>query len=111
MVMVRCGAGGCDSLLRPTCVLQISRCAQICSATSAFMLASIKNPGCLGSQSAYMKRSFDSRVSMGIRFGLEIGIVKPLATPVLLSGARQGNFSVAVPILHLESQFKSSTPR
>ena len=32
-----------------------------------------------------MKRSFDSRVSMSIRIGLEIGTVKPLATPVLLS--------------------------
>ena len=32
-----------------------------------------------------MKRSFDSRVSMRIKIGLEMGLVKPLATPVLLS--------------------------
>ena len=31
------------------------------------------------------KRSFDSRVSMSIKIGLEMGVVKPLATPVLFS--------------------------
>ena len=33
----------------------------------------------------HMKRSFDSRVSMSIKIGLEMGVVKPLATSVLLS--------------------------
>ena len=33
----------------------------------------------------HMKRSFDSRVSMSIKIGLEMGVVRPLATPVLLS--------------------------
>ena len=32
-----------------------------------------------------MKRFFDSRVSRSIRIGLEMGVVKPLATPVLFS--------------------------
>ena len=33
----------------------------------------------------HMKRSFDSRVSMSIKIGLEMGVVRPLATSVLLS--------------------------
>ena len=33
----------------------------------------------------HMKRFFDSRVSRSIRIGLEMGVVKPLATPVLFS--------------------------
>ena len=32
-----------------------------------------------------MKRCFDSRVSMSIKIGLEMGVVRPLATSVLLS--------------------------
>ena len=32
-----------------------------------------------------MKRSFDSRVSRSINIGLEMGVVKPLATSVLVS--------------------------
>ena len=30
----------------------------------------------------HMKRSFDSRVSMSIKIGLEMGVVKPLTTSV-----------------------------
>ena len=33
----------------------------------------------------HTKRCFDSRVSMSIKIGLEMGVVKPLATSVLLS--------------------------
>ena len=33
----------------------------------------------------HMKRFFDSRVSRSIRIGLEMGVVKPLATSVLFS--------------------------
>ena len=32
-----------------------------------------------------MKRSFDRRVSRSIKIGLEMGVVKPLATSVLVS--------------------------
>ena len=33
----------------------------------------------------HMKRSFDRRVSRSITIGLEMGVVKPLATSVLVS--------------------------
>ena len=33
----------------------------------------------------HMKRCFDSRVSRSINIGLEMGVVKPLATSVLVS--------------------------
>ena len=47
-----------------------------------------------------MKRSFDSRVSMSIKIGLEMGSVKPLATSVLLSTATYLEKAAKVPRVH-----------
>ena len=46
------------------------------------------------------KRSFDSRVSMSIKIGLEMGLVKPLATSVLVSTATYLEKAAKVPRVH-----------
>ena len=48
----------------------------------------------------HMKRSFDSRVSMSIKIGLEMGVVKPLATPVLVSTYIYLEKAAKVPRVH-----------
>ena len=48
----------------------------------------------------HMKRSFDSRVSMSIKIGLEMGVVKPLATPVLVSTITYLEMADKVPRVH-----------
>ena len=47
-----------------------------------------------------MKRSFDSRVSMSINIGLEMGVVKPLATSVLFSTHNSHQKVAKVPRVH-----------
>ena len=48
----------------------------------------------------HMKRSFDSRVSLSIQNGLEIGVVKPLATSVLVSTITYLEMAAKVPRVH-----------
>ena len=47
-----------------------------------------------------MKRFFDSRVSRSINIGLEMGVVKPLATSVLVSTITYLETAAKVPRVH-----------
>ena len=48
----------------------------------------------------HMKRSFDDWVSRSIKIGLEMGVVKPLATSVLVSTATYLEKAAKVPRVH-----------
>ena len=48
----------------------------------------------------HMKRYFDSRVSRSINIGLEMGVVKPLATSVLVSTITYLETAAKVPRVH-----------
>ena len=50
------------------------------------------------------KRSFDSRVSMSIKIGLEMGLVKPLATSVLVSTTIYQQKAAKLPRVHRNLQ-------
>ena len=55
-----------------------------------------------------MKRSFDTRVSMSIKTGLEMGLVQPLATSVLASTAIYlEKAAIKVPAIHNNLQQRS----
>ena len=47
-----------------------------------------------------MKRSFDTRVSMSTKIGLEMGLVQPLATSVLVSTAIYLEKAAKAPAIH-----------